>query len=326
MKPATWQVNEPQKAWCPTEIALHLGALGDFTYAHNKSEQRKCLSDWTILAATRRGKMHAHEGTHREDAFGIEAGENFVIASVSDGAGAYEHSRIGSELTCREVNRRLRDFITERKQELFALEEEELRKTVGAAMAESVDGTCTFLQDLAAKINCEPKDLRCTLLIGLLLQTPKASVLLASHVGDGFPAGLDRDGKATRYGASDSGEFSGEVNCFIPDRDAPTKARNIMSLNPHKTEALLLCTDGVEDPFYPVEKTAGIIFQQLYCGVQTKLADFKSQETHGPIVGQSGAPQLLETWLSFEKQGENDDRTILLLHREPVTVDRSKII
>jgi hypothetical protein len=37
------------------------------------------------------------------------------------------------------------------------------------------------------------------------------------------------------------------------------------------------------------------------------------------------ASKRLEEWLSFEKKGENDDRTILVLHRNPSLVDRSKI-
>ena len=82
-------------------------------------------------------------------------------------------------------------------------------------------------------------------------------------------------------------------------------------------EAVLLCSDGVEDPFYPMETNAIEVFRQIYCGVREPLPDFV-QERQGPIIGERHPGDALLKWVGFQKRGENDDRSVLLMHRHPV--------
>ena len=51
-------------------------------------------------------------------------------------------------------------------------------------------------------------------------------------------------------------------------------------------------------------------------GVQQKLDEFDAQKVHGPILGTLTDLVALQAWLDFEKRGENDDRTVLVLHRQ----------
>jgi hypothetical protein len=66
-----------------------------------------------------------------------------------------------------------------------------------------------------------------------------------------------------------------------------------------------------------MEKKAVDLFRQLHNGVKEKLADFTSQPAQGPALANESAGWGLGQWLGFEKRGENDDRSLLLLHRYP---------
>jgi hypothetical protein len=161
----------------------------------------------------------------------------------------------------------------------------------------------------------------------MLYKIQKFEWIAFCQVGDGFIAAVNDQGIATRYAASDSGAFSGEVGCFIPDDSAPSKAADSVGvIEASDLESLILCSDGVEDPFYPVGKKAARIFRQLYQGVRAPLEDFVFQPVHGPIIGAAKAKEHLGKWLSFVKKGENDDRTILVLHRNPSSFNGSKIV
>jgi hypothetical protein len=83
----------------------------------------------------------------------------------------------------------------------------------------------------------------------------------------------------------------------------------------------MLCTDGIEDPFFPIHRTVGEIFTQLFEGYQNPIKDVRYPEGAEPssiIRAASPGAELLK-WLSFEKRGENDDRTIALIYRKSLT-------
>lgn len=313
-KPAKWEEKEAGE-WCPEELRLHLPKFAKFDYRDNYSESDDAPGGWRIVAATRRGRLHAHHGTHREDAFHFTKGERFTVLCVSDGAGSCRYSRIGSETTSREITRRLHEWLETNRPTLASLPAGELAKLIGAAMVDAVHKTVLGLHELATKAACSPKDFRCTLLLAVLYKSDIEAALLTSQVGDGFIASLESDGQAQRHGESDSGAYSGEVTCFIPDADSPTHASRIRLLPVGELESLILCSDGIEDPFYPLEKNAAVIFHQLYHGATDKLSGFENQALFAPVIGHPAAAANLEKWLGFEKKGENDDRTIVVLHR-----------
>jgi hypothetical protein len=189
-------------------------------------------------------------------------------------------------------------------------------------MAHAVKAAMEEVHALAARAECQPRDFRCTLLLAVLYAGPKASLLMASQVGDGFIATLDRSGTAQRQVTGDSegsGEFGGQVKCFVPDAEALQFAYRFKQIDPENVEAIALCTDGIEDPFFPIARHGATIFQQLYRGVPETLSGFRQQAIHGPILGTPRSRRRVRNWLKFEKRGENDDRTILVLYRAPAT-------
>ena len=317
-KPAVWMSKDATEAWCPAVIAPHLPWVSaGFKYEDNYADQADAgIPGWHLSGATRRGRLHAQHGTHREDAFRWETGETFTIACVSDGAGSSKFSRVGSESICRDVTRLIRKALDEAKAKLVSSDSTELTNIVGRAMQESVRQASTSLHELAVKAPCEIKDFRCTMLLVVQYQHASGAVFLGSQVGDGFIQGLMQDGTTQRFGTPDSGKFSGEVSCFLPEVNAVEKAYKIFRIPHEKLQTLLLCTDGIEDAFFPIEKAAEGLFRQLNNGVQQKLDEFDAQKVHGPILGTLTDLVALQAWLDFEKRGENDDRTVLVLHRQ----------
>jgi serine/threonine protein phosphatase PrpC len=265
--------------------------------------------------------MHAHNAEHREDAFAFETGKGFLVVAVSDGAGAYEWSRIGSAATAREITQRLQNWLSEECANLAKLDRGGLVNAIALQMVRTVHAiTDWLLNELAPQSGAKPKDFRCTLLLTVWCRTERAEALLTTQVGDGFFGMLNRDGRADRHGEADSGAFSGEVTSFIPDTNAPEHSQKAIKSHPiAELEAILLCSDGVEDPFYPLDKNSAVIFHELYHSLPaatTNAAGVRHNSPIGSVLDQNGS-DALATWLGFEKKGENDDRTIVLLHRDP---------
>jgi serine/threonine protein phosphatase PrpC len=316
-KPATWKSIPAKDDWCPPEIAKHFPDLARHTQHDCAAFERVLASGWRVVGATRRGRDHANKGTHREDALAFATDGPLTVLCVSDGAGSCRFSRIGSHVASRTVAESLRTALAA-VEPAVADDREKLLALLKSSLTGAGVAACTALDDMAAKCGCSPKDFRCTLLTALHWRGDKHECWLVSQVGDGAVLVLRRDKSAQRAGKPDSGAHSGEVSCFVPDAGARRKAEVVEVLpSPDEIEAVLLVSDGVEDPFYPVEKTAVDMFRQFYTGVEKPLDGFKSQPAQPPLVLQESAAWALAEWLEFVKPGEFDDRTALLAHRHP---------
>jgi serine/threonine protein phosphatase PrpC len=319
-KPAEWKNQPAADEWCPSILGTRFPELRHYAYDDSYSFERVLANSWRIAGATRRGRLHAHQGTHREDAMRFRAGANHTILCVADGAGSSKFSRLGSHVAVAKMT----DSLAHQLAHLDASIEnapEQLIAVMKGHFAGAVASACLALQELALSAGASPKDFRCTLLTVLRYHSKSRELLLTNQIGDGAICVLYNDKSIRRCGASDSGEFSGEVSCFVPDDCARQKAAEVEVIpNPEQIEGVLLCSDGIEDPFYPMNKNALEIFRQFHAGVKEKLADFNHQPTQPPMLSQDSLGGALAQWLGFEKRGENDDRSLMLLHRYPPTV------
>ncbi len=319
-KAAQFQNLPATDAWCPPAIAEHFPELRAHVYEDNAATERVLPGGWRIVGATKRGRQHAHKATHREDALAFNAGAQFTLLCVSDGAGSCPLSRLGSHVATRTVTTRLMEELP-KLEKAVTDDADKLKTELSAQLTAALVAACQALVEMAAKTKTSAKDYRCTLLTLLHWRGEKHELLLANQIGDGAILVLNKDKSTRRIGEADSGQFSGEVSCFVPDDNARDKAKRIDFIAPaDAVECVLLCTDGIEDPFFPIAKMAGDLFRQLYAGVSEPLKDFKTQPPQPPILPQESAAGALGQWLEFEKRGENDDRTVLLLHRRPPTV------
>jgi len=319
-KPAEWKILPALEEWCPAILSGKYPELKRHEYEDTFAVERVLVNSWRVAGATRRGRIHAHQGTHREDAFRFSAAPNFTILCVADGAGSAKFSRLGSHVAVQRVTEHLAKELAQIEP---AVENspEALLAFLKAQISKAVCSACLALEEMAASAGASPRDYRSTLLTALRYHGKSQQLLLTNQIGDGAICVLFNDKTVQRCGAADSGEFSGEVGCFLPDDCARKKALEVQSIAAaEKVECLMLCSDGVEDPFYPMEKRAADIFRQLYTGVKKSLPDFDHQPLQPAILTQDSVAAGLGQWLGFERRGENDDRTILLLHRFPATV------
>ena len=318
-KPATWKNLPAKEPWCPSAIAAQAPELRKVAAADAVAFER-VLPGWRAAGASRRGRMHANGGTHREDALAFDAHDRATVLCVSDGAGSCQHSRIGSHIAAHRVVEMLL-AATEKVDPAIAADATKLKDFLSARVTEAVLAATDALLDLAKKSGGSPKDFRCTLLTALHYRGEQHELLLTNQIGDGAICLLRKDLSTARLGASDSGTHSGEVSCFVPDDCARVKAKAVeVTSDVAAVECILLCSDGIEDPFYPLEKQAADIFRQFYTGVTTPLPDFKAQLPQPAPLLQESAAWGLAQWLEFEKRGENDDRTVAVLHRLPQTI------
>jgi len=133
--------------------------------------------------------------------------------------------------------------------------------------------------------------------------------------------GVKRRGhKAERLGISHSGDFSGEVLCFMPDAKVGDFYKNSLDSIPmlpeEELEAVLLCTDGIEDPFYPAQKNIDPLYRHLEgsfqgdpCGIE-----YPDEARPSAVFASTNPGRELLKGLNFAKRGENDDRTIMIVH------------
>lgn len=65
---------------------------------HTDTQILNAIDNWRIIGASRRGKMHAHKGIYREDAFALDQINGWHLMVVADGGGSCPLSRVGSQL------------------------------------------------------------------------------------------------------------------------------------------------------------------------------------------------------------------------------------
>ncbi|MCU0619644.1 MAG: protein phosphatase 2C domain-containing protein [Gemmatimonadaceae bacterium] len=228
--------------------------------------------------------------------------------------GSAAWSRVGAEHTCRTV----RDTVLAAWPTIAAAggDADALATALGAALGDGVATAARTLRDVAAATEgVAPRDFRCTVIAAAWGAARGHEALVCVQVGDGVAATRDHDGTVSRTAAGDSGDFSGEVTCFVPDEGCEARAATVVRLDPAAVDVLLVATDGIEDPFYPIAKRGGDIVRQLCEGNDAVLDGFVRQPVHGPVFGTADGAANLATWLTFEKRGENDDRTIVALRR-----------
>ena len=317
---AVWETKPAKGSWYPPDFQVKLPAIEFHQYQDNYSTEQRAANGWHIVGATRRGKKHAHDGTHREDAYAVKTSEKFTVLAMADGAGAYPLSRLGSQYATTELVHHLSEQLTRTAESCSGLTHVQFLDYLKEHMEKSILHVIDSLVNYANKNAVKPKDFRCTLLSALFYHDDKYPVVLLNQIGDGAICTYNKQTEEIRKfgGEGESGEHSGEVSRFVPDE--ASKKIDFHILPPERmkeVDCLMLCSDGIEDPFFPMEKNSVHIFRQFYHGVkEAELADLGITQVPQPSVfNHSTEGANLESWLTFEKRGESDDRTVLVMFR-----------
>jgi Protein phosphatase 2C len=303
--PAAWSARTPDAAWCPDALLSILPADFLVTAMHEPRLLRASVRGWQVLGASVRGKSHAHRGEHRDDALAVAAADELLILAVADGAGSSALSRIGAAVTAQmAVDCTMSRYVADDTNPDTA-------SRLGTAMAHAVHDAALRLHALAALAEVTPAALRTTVVLVAIC----GDVTLVSQVGDGAVLMQKTDGSVMRVGATRDTAWAGEVSCFVPDACATKQAAALRQVRTSDVTLMALMTDGIDDPFHPLEQSGAALVSQWRDGVTTPIGAAR-QAPVAPVLGDADA---LMAWLAFEQRGEVDDRTLLLAWRTAPT-------
>ena len=268
-----------------------------------------------LIAASRRGRSHAHAGGFRDDdhliALDAEGGWSLLI--VADGAGSAPFSREGSRLAVTTAGAHLLSNLTgERGDRLnstlanWDAEPDASAKALGAAFQalfrEAASLAVHAIEREAACQGAQFRDYATTWLAAAVKRQGTATCIASLWVGDGAIAAYGPRGRVRLMGTPDSGEFAGQTR-FLDHAvlRAPGFAKRIGLGYVQDLTAVLLMTDGVSDPRF--ETDSGLADPSRWDALWDELA---------PILDTAEPDRALVDWLGFFSPGHHDDRTLAL--------------
>ena len=297
------------------------------TYYKEDTDSRCIDADagFRLIAASVRGRSHAHEGTPRDDDFFIRSDSGWNVLAVADGAGSCQFSRAGSQIAAKTAVKTLCEKLKGNGQALldsYPKNEEEkssqeqlkkLQTSLYEILVKSTYSACEAIEKEAVDSTKPVKDFSTTLLLAAHRKTDFGHMVISFWVGDGAIV-LYRDGDdPIMLGEPDGGEYAGQTR-FLDERifKDPSLIKRVGIKVVENFTALILATDGITDPSF--ESDAELTKKQPWDDLwkSAKWSDRSLQE----IISTSDrnlAEQELVNWSGFFSKGNHDDRTIAVL-------------
>ncbi len=278
------------------------------------------LYQWKLLAASKRGRSHAHVGSCRDDDFAlsVETETGWHIAAVSDGAGSCEFSREGSrvivnnstDVLSEQLQRHdasLTELLENWLQENSLDNEQALTEALYEVFAPAIVGSIEKIEAMAEEDERSFRDYYSTLLLAAHKPMAKGSFSIAYWIGDGG-LGIYKAGKGIKLlGAGDSGDYAGQTRFLDLQAKSPDDIKSRLRFSFDRTfTALVLMSDGISDPLFETDNN----LKQLEHWDVFWSNDIQPQLADNP---QTSAEQLTD-WLDFWSPGNHDDRTLALIY------------
>ena len=265
--------------------------LGD-RVDHTLTDTCDGLGGWRMIGASLRGKMHAHKGIFREDAFALGEAEGWHLMVVADGGGSCSLSRVGSKLAADTAVRSMAGFVKKMSDGPPA------KMVCRLALERSLEEAWEALSEEAEKRKIDLRELGTTFLALMYRSAQEGHIVGVAQVGDGLVAAKRGDGNIVLLGEPDVGETAG-VTFFLTSKHWKKWIDRIsVEVLEEPPQLLTAMCDGVADDFIPFEKH----LSKLFVGLK-RVIEQKQPET-----------ALLEL-LGYEKRGSFDDRTLTLLYQ-----------
>ena len=314
----TLTVNpDPRSLWKEIEPDPKL----PFHKPHTAS-QRLLTPDASLVAASRRGRSHAHEGSFRDDDFALGydklSGWHYMV--VADGAGSAKLSRRGSKVASEAVREPLLAHFSSSLGADFTAAV--LRHGLDGDMASGqIIRTALYnslgavalvarkaVEGEAAANATKLRDYSTTFLLSVCRRFDVGWFAAAFTIGDGGVAIYSKNRGVTPLSRADSGEFAGQTR-FLTMAEVWQDSNGIndridFTVTPDIT-ALVAMTDGVSDPKFETDAK----FAEANCW----HAFWKELGTVGLEPGNEKAADELLDWLGFWSVGNHDDRTLAVL-------------
>ena len=338
------QITDPRTLW------LDLPVMDDEGYpAANEDILGQILEplDKMVVAASCRGRSHAHVGKARDDNFRIvsDSASGWHFVTVADGAGSATFSRKGSALACEAFIAQLRQDLKEHadtlslNQALLAewkhlfdadsgLPNQErdarYRDTLALDifMHRAVHAAYQAIVEEASLKGAQVRDYHTTLLCAAFRKFPFGYFFMCYWVGDGGMVLYNWNGKDKIFslGTPDGGDFAGQTRFLTMGKEeinAQAIKQRTQYLFVDNFEAFLIASDGITDPFFPSEKAVV---------EETTWRHFWQEILKNGFDDNPGCPELFDSistpeakslalrkWLNFWSKGNHDDRTIVVI-------------
>ncbi len=256
----------------------------------------------TVVAASKRGRSHAHDGRFREDHFRLEylPESGWYIVAVSDGAGSAEFAREGSRIACSTFCSELSKYLTDTP-------DSDDSAIMNAVLKAAYQGMADIHAE--AKNAATPVRQFSATLLGYVMRKFAGEWLIISFgVGDGIIGLMDTDDKLHLLTVPDGGEFVGQTRFLTMNevwQNSPQK--RVRKLRIKDFRFMMSMTDGVSDPKF--ETDLRLNDEKLW---QALWEDLASSVTFA--AKSENTAQELCAWLDFWSRGNHDDRTITIAY------------
>jgi serine/threonine protein phosphatase PrpC len=318
---------DPRSLWndipTPKDIEYYKddSAKAFVSVSSKDKDQKESSHKKGILAASQRGRSHAHEGKARDDDFSVHYDKKtgWYIMVVADGAGSAKFSRKGSEIACHTVLDVCRERLSvpnKFEEAIWAFQKNkspENRKAVGDLLYNVMGGAAFKAYKNIEKESLEKgspiKDYSTTLLVSICRKYRHWWFIGTFWVGDG---GIGIYTKEPSYlkilGEPDGGEFAGQTRFLTMSEIIQSEEiyRRLRFDIVKDFTALILMSDGVTDPKFETDANLKNINKW------NDLWNDLSQNVELSNPNEESANQLLK-WLDFWSKGNHDDRTITIL-------------
>lgn len=313
---------------------------------HFRTERLASSAEDVVLAASRRGQSHEHDGRFRDDDFAVDFDiktDCFVLA-VADGAGSARYSRKGAQLACDTAVENVLGFLNQNPEffdEEFLCNADSIRCRNG--LPPTADDTVEFcgrylykmlvnsafaarnsIKQEAVRIkgldpnairDTDFKEYSTTLHLVVAKRLASTDWFFGSFcIGDGAVAIYSGDTKCVQpfvlpLHGNDHGEFSGETVFLTTKRVWETKDDPMKIMN--RLRAVV-----VSDPTALFLTTDGV--SDAFFKNDAELEDTKkwgelTEAVNEAVRSDVAAEQRLLDWLRFESKGNFDDRTMIVL-------------
>ena len=269
------------------------------------------------VAASRRGRRHAHKGAYRDDAAAVRYCEDtgWHVAAVADGAGSATLSRQGAEIAVTTMTQLLPERLASLPESDFELRNVELCECLISTATEA----SRKIEEDAMFSSHRVEDFSTTLIVSAVKRDGDQWLCVSFSIGDGGCVIWDAETlQVIPMSLADSGEFAGETR-FLDSKVLGDTDKCLDRLFVRRIDsftALFLMSDGVSDPWFETEAA----LQD-----SEKWAVFWSEQMEAIFASDAtGISEGLLKWLDFFIAGEHDDRTIAaLMPVKPESEDKS---
>jgi len=281
-----WQVIEP-----PADLSDRVEHVDKLHLA--------AKNDWHLIGASRRGKMHEHNGSFREDAFALAATENdWHIMVVADGGGSCSLSRVGSNVAANTSVNVMKDEVI-RAEDFTKWSEAEIIQFCEKTLQKGMEKAWFALEQESIDRKIDFKEFGTTFLALMHYCGDDKHIVGVLQVGDGIVAAQYADKKIAVLADPDIGQ-SASVTLFLTSKRWETWLDRVkVQALPAAPRLLAAMCDGVSDDFIPYNT----VLWQLFGALEQQVIKQPNPEEI-----------LLNKVLTYPKKGSFDDRTLTLIY------------